>query len=596
MSGKGKRLKASFVRSEGMSEESTESEEFGRILLSQSCNPVIVINPDSSIRYVNGALEELVGYSAAELVGREAPYPWWTEEDVEEVRTAFQQGLDRGINRLEKRFRRKNGEAFWVEITSTPVVERGKLRYFLNNWVDITDRKRAEEALRESNERFRGIAERGFDAIYETDLDGTITYVSAASEFISGNRPDEVVGKAFRDYVPEEALAALGGAVASVLKGCSVRGLEVDMWRKDGTLASLELNVSPIVKEGVVVRIEGTARDVTEHKRAMEALEAEKAYTESVVRNVPDMLVVMDRRGTVTFCNDAVARFVGMAVSDAVGMPLGQLIERLELLAPDIRERAVGELEEHLRSGETVTDVEVELVDAQGRRVPHLYSEAVITNGTGEVLGVTALMKNISERKRAEQEMEQSFVDLAETISRAVESRDPYTAGHQRKVASLVKDVGERMGLDAESLKGLYVGALLHDIGKFSIPDGIINKPGRLSEEEWGLVRVHTRQGHAILDGTRLPWPVAEMALHHHERLDGSGYPDGIRGEQLSLEVRILAVCDVAEAMSSHRPYRPARTKDEVLEELRGGRGAKYDPLVVDIVCDMLEKDEAGFD
>jgi HD-GYP domain-containing protein (c-di-GMP phosphodiesterase class II) len=148
------------------------------------------------------------------------------------------------------------------------------------------------------------------------------------------------------------------------------------------------------------------------------------------------------------------------------------------------------------------------------------------------------------------------------------------------------------MGLAAHMADRLYLDGLFHDIGKVTIPRSILTKPGQLAEEEWALIRAHTKQGYSILKDADLPWPIAEAALQHHERLDGSGYPDGITGDKLSLEVKILAVCDVVEAMSSHRPYRPARTTAEVLQELRDGREAKYDASVVDVMLAMIESEE----
>jgi putative nucleotidyltransferase with HDIG domain len=196
------------------------------------------------------------------------------------------------------------------------------------------------------------------------------------------------------------------------------------------------------------------------------------------------------------------------------------------------------------------------------------------------------------ERKKVQEQLEHSFIDLAQTVSRAMASRDPYTAGHEKRVADLARLVGKKMGLEENRLQGLYIGGLLHDIGKISTPESILSKPGELTDEEWNLIRAHTKRGYEILKDTYLPWPVADMAVHHHERLDGSGYPHGISGDKLSLEVRILAVCDVVEAMSSHRPYRPARSKKEVLEEIKGGRGTKYDANVVDVMLQIIENEE----
>jgi len=195
-------------------------------------------------------------------------------------------------------------------------------------------------------------------------------------------------------------------------------------------------------------------------------------------------------------------------------------------------------------------------------------------------------------RKQAERRLADTFVSLAETVSRATAARDPYTAAHERDVAQLARLVGQRLGLDEDTLMGLYIGGLLHDVGKVSIPESLLSRPGALTPEEWALIRTHARRGNEILGEAELPWPVAEMALHHHERPDGSGYPDGLRGDELGLEVRIIAVCDVVSAMSAHRPYRPAKSMDVVTAELRNGRDTKYDEQVVDVMLEILAAGE----
>jgi len=220
------------------------------------------------------------------------------------------------------------------------------------------------------------------------------------------------------------------------------------------------------------------------------------------------------------------------------------------------------------------------------KEAPFLKEEVDLGRGLAERIG------GIAERTGIGEQLEHSFINLAETVSRAMESRDPYTSGHQRRVAELACLVGEKMGWDEDRLKGLHIGGLLHDIGKISTPESILAKPGRLSDEERSLVCTHAKQGYEILKDTKLPWPVAEMALHHHERVDGSGYPDGISGDKISLENRILGVCDVVEAMSSFRPYRPAKGMAEVLKELRSCRGTKYDADVVDVMLELIESGE----
>ncbi len=239
--------------------------------------------------------------------------------------------------------------------------------------------------------------------------------------------------------------------------------------------------------------------------------------------------------------------------------------------------------------GVLVASVPVEFVEDEEEH--SLFQELA-----GDIAFALHDMELEEERKRAQERLEDAFIDLAQTVSRAMGARDPYTAGHQRRVAELARLAGERLGLDTDRLQGLYIGALLHDIGKISIPESLLTMPRKLTDAEWSLLQGHARQGYEILEEATLPWPVAEMALHHHERMDGSGYPDGISGEELTLEVRIIGVCDVVEAMGSHRPYRPARSRAEIMEELRAGRGTKYEPRVTDILLEMVESGVAELD
>lgn len=178
--------------------------------------------------------------------------------------------------------------------------------------------------------------------------------------------------------------------------------------------------------------------------------------------------------------------------------------------------------------------------------------------------------------------LRQTLRGAVDAISRAVELRDPYTAGHQRRVADLARAVAEELGLDAERVEAVRTAGSIHDIGKLKVPAEILVKPGRLTPIEFGLVKLHPQTGFEALRPVDFPWPLAEIVLQHHERLDGSGYPAGIGGDRILLEARILAAADVVEAMASHRPYRPALGLEAALEELQRNRGRLYDGDVVD--------------
>lgn len=167
--------------------------------------------------------------------------------------------------------------------------------------------------------------------------------------------------------------------------------------------------------------------------------------------------------------------------------------------------------------------------------------------------------------------------------------RDPYTAGHQYRASQLAVAIAREMGMSEHTVNGLELAAIVHDLGQINIPAEILCRPGRLSENEFLLIKQHPQTGYDTLKNIRFPWPIADIVLQHHERLDGSGYPQGLKGDQILPEARIMAVADVTEAMSSHRPYRPARSIDAVIAELEKGRGIRYDAAVVDACLRVLQ-------
>ena len=192
------------------------------------------------------------------------------------------------------------------------------------------------------------------------------------------------------------------------------------------------------------------------------------------------------------------------------------------------------------------------------------------------------------------QRLHSAMMHTVEAVSIALEKRDPYTAGHQNRVASLSVAVAREMGFSDDRIEGIRLGSMVHDIGKISVPAEILNRPGRLSKDEFGIIKAHPESGYDILKGVDFPWPIAQMILQHHERMDGSGYPKGLMGDEIAPEARILAVADVVEAITSHRPYRPSLGIDIALEEIERGRVSSYDPQVVDACLRLFR--EKGFE
>ena len=210
---------------------------------------------------------------------------------------------------------------------------------------------------------------------------------------------------------------------------------------------------------------------------------------------------------------------------------------------------------------------------------------------------VAKIYKDITDRKLAEKELKDSMKMLRKNLTgtiqamaRTVETRDAYTAGHQKRTTEIARAIAFELGLSNELIDSIHMAGVIHDLGKISVPAEILSKPGKISDSEFSLIKQHPQAGYEILKGIDFNWPVADVVLQHHERLDGSGYPHNLQKDEILIEARVLGVADVVEAMASHRPYRPALGIDDAFEEITMHKGILYDPDVVDASIDLFTK------
>ncbi len=246
---------------------------------------------------------------------------------------------------------------------------------------------------------------------------------------------------------------------------------------------------------------------------------------------------------------------------------------------------------------------EISLNGRSGTELPTFSTTYPIFNADGEMTAILLVAIDISERIKATREIQRGMErwrkaveGIIQSMALTLEMRDPYTAGHQQRVTSLVIAIAEEMGFPDERIEGLRMAAMIHDIGKISVPAEILSKPGEITEIEFNLIKTHPRIGHEILEGIEFPWPIAQMVLQHHERINGSGYPFGLKGGEILMEARILGVADVVEAMASHRPYRPSLGIDKAIEEISINRGVLYEPRVVDSCLKVFKEKGFRFD
>ena len=246
-----------------------------------------------------------------------------------------------------------------------------------------------------------------------------------------------------------------------------------------------------------------------------------------------------------------------------------------------------------------VKDYEVKFRKSDGEQMTCLITSTGRLANDGSIVEYQNIVRDITEQNLNQQRLQETLEALRrnlngiiQCVAQVIEKRDPYTAGHQRRVTDLAHAIAQEMGLSEGRRDGIRMAGMLHDIGKISIPAEILSKPGRLTEIEFSLLKAHPRIGYDILKEIEWPYPIPEIVLQHHEKMDGSGYPQGLSGEDILLEARILGVADVVEAMASHRPYRPALGIDKGLDEISKNKGIHYDADVVDACLKLFtEKD-----
>jgi PAS domain S-box-containing protein len=469
----------------------------------------------------------------------------------------------------------------WARVMVYPIFDRKRSLVRIIHIVrDITEGKRAEEELGESKQRFEAIFNGAIDGLLLADLDtGKFNIGNRRICEMLGYERDEIKKIGFDDIHPEDALAHVLEQVGKQVAGKITVAKDLPVKRKNGSIFYADIAASPLQIGGKPFLL-GIFRDITERKKAEEALKESEQKFRTIFDKASDGMFLVDlETRKFSLCNTMCSQMLGYAQEEFLNLEIADIHPPTDL--PLVFEQ----IEKFMKGEEGVRH------DLRFRRKDGSLFFADLSPALLTLAGRKSLLivyKDITERKKAEETLKQTLSGLRialggiiQVLAAITEKRDPYTGGHQRRVADLARAIGQEMGFTAERLEGLLMAGIIHDIGKVSVPAEILSNPNGLTKYEYELIKAHPQVAYDILKDVNFSWPIAEMVLQHHERMNGSGYPRGLKGDDILLEARILAVADVVEAMASHRPYRPARGVEAALEEIEKNKGILYDPLVV---------------
>jgi len=319
----------------------------------------------------------------------------------------------------------------------------------------------------------------------------------------------------------------------------------------------------------------------------------------TILKSISEGVIVTDHQGKISFLNSEAINLTGFCQEEAVGKNVFEIIRILD-------DKQLGQanqfIQDKIKSANYIQLASQLLINKNNELIPVDVIQNNLLDETESLEGRVFVIHDITKKLEAELNKKETLEQLRailngviQAMAFTVEKRDPYTAGHQKRVSDLARAIAIEMALKADAINAIRLAGLVHDIGKIAIPAEILSKPGRLSSLEFNLIKKHPLEGYEILKPIEFPWPIAQIVLQHHERLDGSGYPAGLKADQILRESRIIAIADVVEAMISHRPYRPSLSIASALEEIKTGSGTKYDPLAAATCLDLFMKKRFEF-
>lgn len=579
-----------------------KSEKRYRILFESASDAIYILNAEGLILDVNLAGCLLHGLGRQEIIDKNI-LEFIHEEYSELAREDLPAVLNGEITLYETSLRTHENIKTPVEIRSRKVHYSGEvsLLFYVR---DISDQVKVGESFLESQRALSNFMSNLPGMAYRclNDENCTMKFVSNRSINLTGYAPDDFINNkkiAFAKIIHPDFKEYIAGEKENSLKNKLPYRLEYKIITAGGDEKWVwEQGRGVFSESDDLLALEGIITDISQLKETEIALRESEKRFRSLIENVPNIAVQgYDINHNIFFWNKASEKFFGYNQSEAIGNKLEPLI-----YPKYSQEKIAREIDNWIKNGKEIPTGERSLLHKDGSTF-EAHSSHVMLKNKPEKPEFYCLNIDVTELNKAKKNLQKSLYKLKRALEgtiralmSAVEMRDPYTAGHQNGVAKLACAIAKELDFSDDQIEGLRVACLLHDIGNLNIPAEILNKPGRLSDLEYTLLKTHPQFGFEILRTISFPWPVAQMVLQHHEKLDGSGYPQGLSGDQIIREARIITVADVVEPISSHRPYRPALGIEKALDVIEEGKGTLFDPEIVNVCVKLFTEKGFKFD
>jgi len=571
-----------------------ESEKKYRTVFENTGTATMILEDNMTVSMVNSQTEKLSGYTKEEI---ENKIKWTTFAHPEDLEKMKKYHIERrkagGKAPTEYEFRlidkKGNIRNIFMKIGIIPNTKKS-----IASLIDITKLKKTEEGLRESREKYFNLF---------NDANDLIHVINPAGKFLAVNRKwlttleysqEEIKDIRVPDIVRKDKLKQFSERIQEIKKGKST-GFETIFISKSGKEINVEGRGNGLFKNGKLVSAVGIFRDITKRKQAEENVKSAKDELEIILDSVPAIIFYKDIEDRIIRTNKTNADAFGVPIKDMVGKTTEELFpqEQAEKMRKDDKEVIISGKPKRniIESYTTHEGIKWQTID----KIP--YRDKI-----GKIIGIIGLAKDITVQRKSEKKLQQSYQKLKknmdatiDTMSNMIEAKDHYTSGHQQRVSQLAVAIATGLDLSQDKVEGIRIASLIHDIGKIGIPAEILSKSTILSDIEFSLIKAHSQIGYDILKSIDFAHPVAKIVLQHHEKINGTGYPNHLKGAEILLESKIICVSDVVEAMSSHRPYRPALGIDVALEEISQNKGILYDSEVVDVCLKIFKEKSFKF-